>query len=161
MSTETLAIIGPLTGAVGALAAVVSLLWQVSVHRRSGPVIQVKSSYSIPVYGPDTAPEFHGPDFVAVEVRNRGGKSVTVTNYGVSLGGRKPSDNMFVLDRPVWATTLPAPVEPGGVPTQVLVPVPELRKAHSTRGIPFNKMVPWVELGDGRRVYSTNPVPLK
>lgn len=87
---------------------------------------------------------------------------MTVTDYGVSLGGRRPSDNMFVLDRPAWGTILPAPVEPGCVPTQVLVPVPELRiLAHSMGGIPFSKMVPWLELGDERRVSSTNSVSLK
>lgn len=161
MDTETLAIIGAIIGAVGALAAVASLMWQMSVHRNSGRVVHVKSSYIIPVYGSNSATEFHGHDYVAVEVSNRGGKPVTVTNYGVGLGGKKPADNMFVLDRPIWATQLPAAVEPGGVPTQVLVPVNELRQAHSSRGIPFQKMVPWVDLGDGRRVYSTNAVPLR
>lgn len=134
---------------------------QISLTGTTGHTPGVRISLTYDTHEGPGSTEFHGPDFVAVEVRNRGGKSVTVTNYGVSLGGRKPSENMFVLDRPVWATRLPAPVEPGGVPTQVLVPVPELRKAHSTRGVPFSKMVPWVELGDGRRVYSTNPVPLK
>lgn len=161
MSTETLAIIGALTGVVGALTGVVSLAWQIIVHRRSGRLVSVESSYTIPVYGPPHAPEFHDDDQVALTVSDRGGAPVTVTNYGVAMGGKGSKDNLFVMDRPGWATELPTSVEPGGEPAQVLVPVAELRKAHQEHGIPFRKMRPWVDLGDGRRVYSKMAVPLK
>jgi hypothetical protein len=158
---ETLAIIGALTGVVGALTGVISLAWQIIVHRRSGRLVSVESSYIVPVYGPPHAPEFHDDDQIAIIISNRGGAPVTVTNYGVAMGGKGSKNNLFVMDRLVWAIKLPTSVEPGGEPAQLLVPVAELRKARQEHGIPFRKMRPWVDLGDGRRVYSKKAVPLK
>lgn len=117
--------------------------------------------YVIPVCGPSNAPEFHDDDQVAITVSNRGGAPLTVTNYGVAMGGKRSKNNLFVMDRPIWATKLPATVEPGGEPAQVLVPAAELRRAHQVHGIPFRNMRPWVDLGDGRRVYSKKAVPLR
>ncbi len=76
----------------------------------------------IPVYGPPHAPEFHDDDQVAIAVSNRGGAPVTVTNYGVAMDGTRSKNNLYVMDRPAWGTTLPASVEPGGEPAQLLVP---------------------------------------
>ncbi|MEU5565480.1 hypothetical protein [Micromonospora musae] len=161
MSTESLAIIGALTGVVGALTGVLSLAWQILVHRRSGRLVSVTSAYIMPVYGPPHAPEFNDDDQVAIIVSNRGGAPVTVTNYGVAMGGKGSKKNLFVTNRPAWATRLPAAVAPGGEPAQLLVPVADLRRAHQDYGIPFRKMRPWVDLGDGRRVYSQKAVPLR
>ena len=86
---------------------------------------------------------------------------VTVTNYGVAMSGKRTKNNLFVTERPIWATKLPVSVEPGGTPAQMLVPVAEVRRAHEEHGIPFRKMRPWVDLGDGRRAYSKNAVPMK
>ena len=161
MSTGTLAVIGVITGVVGAMTGVVSLAWQIVTHRRSGRLVAVESSYIIPVYGPHHAPAFHDDHQVAITVSNRGGAPVTVTNYGVAMGGKRSKNNLFVMEHPIWATRLPMSVEPGGEPVQVLVPVVELRRTHEEHGIPFRKMRPWVDLGDGRRAYSKNAVPLK
>lgn len=49
---EALAIIGAITGVIGALTGVVSLGRQVVTHRRSGRLVNVNCSYSIPVDGP-------------------------------------------------------------------------------------------------------------
>ncbi|RJT97037.1 hypothetical protein D6T65_15115 [Arthrobacter frigidicola] len=120
--------------------------------------MKVDSSYIIPVY---EDPQFDGDDFIQIELKNQGDKSVTVTNYAVEMGERGFGSNMWVTRPPVWATRLPATAEPGGVPVKLLVPVPELRELRRASGIPFDKMHPWVELGDGRKVYSTNTVPMK
>ena len=159
--TELLAITGGASGVVGAAAGVGALSWQVHTHRQSGRRVTVKASYLIPVYGPPHVPEFHDDDQIAIDVINRGGAAVTILNYGVAIGPRGSQDSLFVLDRVPWATQLPAQVQPGGLPAQLLVPVDELRRAHSARGVPFKRMRPWVELGDGRRVFSENAVPLK
>lgn len=161
MNTGTFVSIGAVAGIVSVFTGVASLVWQIIVHRRSGRLVLVESSYMIPVYGPPHAPEFHDDDQVAIVVTNRGGAPVTVTNYGVAMGGKRPKNNLYVMNRPVWGTTLPASLEPGGEPAQLLVPVAELRRAHRDHGIPFRKMRPWVDLGDGRRVYSTKAVPLE
>jgi hypothetical protein len=161
MSTETLAILGALTGIVGALTGVASLIWQIVTHRRSGRLVSVVSSYVIPVYGPPHSPEFLDDDQVAVTVSNRGGAPVTVLNYGVSMGRPGKGTNMFVVNRDALTTPLPAVVEPGGEPVQVTIPVKQLRQAGQERGVPFRKMRPWVDLGDGRRIYSKRTVPLK
>lgn len=97
---------------------------------------------------------------VGIEVINRGGAPVTVTNYGVSISGRRNKRNLFVTSPPAWATPLPAVVEPGGEPPRLLVPTAELRRLHEQEGIAYRRMRPWVELGDGRRVYSRQ-VPLR
>lgn len=143
------------------MTGIVSLVWQIVTHRRSGRLVTVKSSYMIPVYGPHHAPEFHDDDQVTITVSNQGGALVTVTNYGVAMGGKRSQSNLFVMELPIWATKLPVSVEPGGKLAQVVVPVVELRRAHKEHGIPFRKMRPWVDLGDGRRAYSKNAVPLK
>jgi diadenosine tetraphosphatase ApaH/serine/threonine PP2A family protein phosphatase len=162
-TTQWLAVIGATSGLVGALTGVTSLAWQIVTHRRSGRWVEVASSFLIPVYGPTHAPEFHDDNQVAVTVTNRGGAPVTVTNCGVMMRkawSRDKGDNMFVLERPRWATQLPAVAEPGGKPVQVLVPVDDLRRIRQERDIPFRRMRAWVDLGDGRRVYSSNTVPL-
>jgi hypothetical protein len=115
----------------------------------------------IPVYGVPGVPEFRDDDQVAITVSNRGGAPVTVLNYGVAMGRPSKGTNMFVVERHALTRPLPAVVEPGGEPVQLTVPVDQLRQAHQERRIPFRKMRPWVDLGDGRRVYSKMPVPLK
>lgn len=158
---ETLAIIGAITGVVGALTGVASLGWQVVTQRRSGRLVDVTCSYHVPVYGPPGFQEPGDDHQVAVKVTNAGGAPVTVTNFGVSMDGMKGEDNLFVMAPVPWSTRLPFSVEPGGKPAELLVPVDELRHVHQQRGIPFTRMRPWVDLGDGRRVYSDRTVPLK
>lgn len=161
MSTQTLAFIGALTGVLGAVTGVLSLAWQIIALRRSGRLVSVTTSYMIPVYGPPHAPEFRDDDQVAITVSNRGGAPVTVLNYGVAMGRRSNGTNMFVVDRHPSSAKLPAVAEPGGEPVTLTVPADQLRQAHRERGIPFRSMRPWVSLGDGRKVYSRRPVPMK
>jgi hypothetical protein len=130
-------------------------------HRRSGRLVNVTSSYAIPVYGYPHATHFRDDDQVSITVTNAGGAPVTVTNYGVSMDGKKRKDNLFVTEPPSWASSLPFSIEPGGKPAELLVPVDQLRQIHDQRGIPFERMRLWVDLGDGRRVYSKKAVPLK
>jgi hypothetical protein len=161
VSVEALAVIGAATGIVGALTGVASLGWQVVTHRRSGRLVDVTCSYSIPVYGPPGAQELGDNHQVAIKVTNAGGAPVTVTNYGVSMDGGKGDENLFVTTPVPWSRRVPCAVEPGGEPAELLVPVDELRHMHQQKGIPFSRMRPWVDLGDGRRVYSNRTVPLK
>lgn len=161
MSAELFPIVGVLTGTVGALTGAASLIWQVSIHRRSGRLVSVVVSNVIPVYGPRHAPEFRDDDQVALTVINRGGAPVSVLNFGVRIGRASQARNLFVVDPHPMSTPLPAVVEPGGQPVQVTVPVNELRRAERDLGVPFRQMRPWVELGDGRRILSRKPVPLK
>jgi hypothetical protein len=161
VSVETLAIIGVITGVVGALTGVASLAWQVVNQRRSGRLVDVTCSYHVPVYGPPGAPQFRNDDQVSIKVASVGGAPVTVTNYGVSMNGRKSGENLFVTAPVSWSTRLPFSVEPGGEPAELLVPVDALRQEHEQRRIPFHLMRPWVDLGDGRRVYSKQAVPLR
>ena len=161
MTTELIAIVGLVTGALGTMTGIASLIWQISAHRGTGRVVSVKTSYMMPVYGPPHAPEFRDDDQVAIEVTNKGGAPVTVTNYGVRFGGRGSGTNLFVSDRHPASSALPAIVNPGGEPVQVMVPVADLRRISAGRQIPFSRMRPWVDLGDGRRVYANKSVPLK
>jgi hypothetical protein len=161
VSVEALAIIGAITGVIGALTGVVSLGRQVVTHRRSGRLVNVNCSYSIPVDGPPGVQQLGDDHQVAVKVTKAGGAPVTVTNYGVSMDGTEGQDNLFVTAPVPWSTRLPCSVEPGGKPAELLVPVDELRHVNQQRGIPFSRMRPWVDLGNGRRVYSKRTVPLK
>ena len=160
MSVETLAIIGAVTGVVGALTGVASLGWQVVTQRRSGRLVDVTCAYHVPVYGPPGAQQLGDDHQVAVKVTNAGGSPVTVTNYGVSMDGKTSGENLFVTAPVPWSARLPCLVEPGGKPAELLVPVDELRRVHQEKGIPFDRMRPWVDLGDGRRVFSKRTVPL-
>lgn len=163
MSTETLAIVGAATGVIGVVIGGASLWWQVVTHRASGRLVMVRSSYLIPIHGdPNRAPEFRNDDQIAVTVINRGGAPVTVLNYGVSMDGKTyRKRNFFPVDKPSWSATLPAVVEAGGKPAQLLVPVADLRRINADSGISFRGMWPWVELGDGRKVFANKAVPLK
>lgn len=162
MSTEVLAWIGAGTGIVGALTGVLSLAWQIVAHRASGRLVNVETSYVMPIYGPPHAPEFRDDDQVAIAVINRGGAPVTVLNYGVSMSGKTHrQQNLFVTDRHPMTSQLPAVVHPGGEPVTVHVPVKNLRRIHEEKGISFRRMWPWVELGDGRKVFANKSVPLK
>ena len=87
MSTQTLALIGALTGVVGALTGALSLAWQIIAHRRSGRLVSVTTSHMIPVYGPPHAPEFRDDDQVAVTVSNRGGAPVRARDELTSFSG--------------------------------------------------------------------------
>ena len=107
MSTQTLALIGALTGVVGALTGALALARQQIAHRRSGRLVSVTTSYMIPVYGLPHAPEFRDDDQVAITVSNRGGAPVTVLNYGVAMGRRTNGTNMFVVDRHPSTAQLP------------------------------------------------------
>jgi hypothetical protein len=161
MSVEALAVIGAATGIVGALTGVVSLGWQIISHRGSGRLVNVNCANVFPAHiGPSGQP-FIGDHQVAITVTNAGGAPVSVTNYGVSMNGKKSGENLFVTAPASWSTRLPYSVEPGGKPAELLIPVDSLRQEHQQRGIPFDRMRPWVDLGDGRRVYSKRTVPLK
>lgn len=149
-------------GAIGTATGVAALWWQIAVQRKSGRLVTVTATYSMPVYGPPDAPEFHDYDQVTITVTNRGGAPVSVLNFGVSLDGKKKTKRNLFVTRPVpWSSRLPAQVAPGGEPALLNVPVAELRKVHAERGIPFKQMRPWVDLGDGRRVFADRSVPLK
>ncbi|GAA1748536.1 hypothetical protein [Aeromicrobium alkaliterrae] len=162
MSAEWLAWIGAGTGLLGAVTGVVSLAWQIVAHRSSGRLVKVEASYVIPVYGPPHAPEFRDDDQVSVSVINRGGAPVSVLNFGVSISGRTHRQrNLFVPNRHAMSSPLPAVVDPGGEPVTVHIPVADLRRVRSEEGVPFTRMWPWVELGDGRKLFADKSVPLK
>lgn len=159
-TTELLAIIGVITGIVGALTGIASLAWQIIAHRKAGRLVSVKATYLLPVYGQNRN-ECHGDDLIGIQVFNRGGSAVAVINYGVRLGSRRQERNAFEVNKHVLSTPLPAMVEPGGPPALFTMSVDGLRQLHDDEGIPFGQMRPWVDLGDGRRVFATNSVPLK
>lgn len=159
-TTELLAIIGAITGIVGAMTGIVSLVWQIITHRKAGRLVSVKATYMLPVYGQNRN-EFRGDDQIGIQVFNRGGLAVAVTNYGLRLGSRPDERNAFEVNKHVLSTPLPAMVEPGGPPALFTMSVDGLRQLHSDEGIPYSQMRPWVDLGDGRRIFATNSVPLK
>jgi hypothetical protein len=160
---EALAIIGAITGIVGALTGLASLRWQVVTLRRSGRLVEVTCSYNTSVYGVAGAPQRGRDDQVTIKVTNAGGAPVTVTNYGVRMGGkdgRNCRNCLTDIDPAPWSTKLPYYLEPGGEPAQLSIPVDALRKEHRKGGVPFYQMWPWVDLGDGLRVDSKQAVPL-
>lgn len=156
-----LGLIGAVSGLLGAVTGTVSLGWQIRVQRRGGRHVVVTCSYMVPVYGPADSPEFRDDDQVSIAAINRGTAPVTVINYGVAIGPRGTDRNLFVKERLGWATRLPFVLEPGGEPANLLVPVADLRRIQSEQSVPFDRMRPWVELGDGRRVFARTCVPLK
>ncbi|WP_152650082.1 hypothetical protein [Demequina globuliformis] len=149
-----------MTGVVAALVAAATLVWQIRAHRLGGRRVKVRSVYSIPIYGVEGDNPLRGDDQVAITVTNVGGMPVVVTGFGVRMGRSRHAHNMAVNIPHEISDRLPATAEPGGVPVQVAVPVVELRRAHDQGGVRYRDMRPWVRLGDGRKVFSRNPVPL-
>lgn len=153
--------IGAAAGVVGAAIALLGIA-QARVHfRGSKPKVSVACSYAIPVYGPPGSPEFKNDDQVEISVRNAGGAPVTIVNYGVEIRRPKPTQNLLMLEPPKWATPLPHSLPPHGAPARLLVPVDHLRRVHREHGIAYGDMHPWVELGNGARVFAKASVPLK
>ena len=159
MTVEALAIIGAIAGLIGALTGVASLAWQAVTLRRSGRLVNVTCSHNTSVYGVPNAPH-RDDDQVTIKVTNTGGAPVTVTNYGVSIDGKNGRNCLIVTKPAPWSTTLPFSLEPGGQPARLSIPVDDLRDKHQQEGLPFSQMWPWVDLGDERRVYSKQAVPL-
>jgi hypothetical protein len=149
VSVETLAIIGAATGVIGALTGVASLAWQVVTHRSSGRLVDLTCSYNVPVYGPPGAQQLGDDHQVAVKVTNAGGAPVTVTNYGVSMAGGK-ARTTFSLRHP-FPGPQSCPAQSSRVESSAELPIPvyDLRHVSKARGIPFSRMRPWVDLGDG------------
>lgn len=58
VNTETLALIGALTGVVGALTGVASLVWQIITQRQSGRLVKVKAATCCPSDRPPGRPSF-------------------------------------------------------------------------------------------------------
>jgi hypothetical protein len=65
------------------------------------------------------------------------------------------------MEPPVWGARSGTTLEPGGKPLEFLVPVADLRRLQREQRVPFRRMRGWVDLGDERRVFSKNRVPLK
>ncbi|GAB2731733.1 hypothetical protein [Streptomyces bullii] len=69
---------------IGALlVSVIALVWQFISWLRTGPVIQVRTHYAIPVIGGEMSTE----EFLAVSATNRGRSPATITSWGLLLPG--------------------------------------------------------------------------
>lgn len=124
---------------------------------RSGYEVAVRTTNGMPIYDlPDGRHEI-GDHHVIVEAVNLGDRPIAVTGWGVKL----PGDRRVVVTRPVnWSTRLPHVLRPGEPPAQLVVLAEELRRLEREEGIPYEEMMPYVSLADGKEILANRHVPL-
>ena len=132
-----------------------SLGWQAWSWWRDGPVIRLSSVYAMPVFGPPGAQEF-GDDYIQVTVANNGRAPATLKNWGIDLGNKR---NAFPGSPLSWTTPLGSRIEPHSS-AQLAILVDEARRISREERVPYDKMRPWVELGNGKQVRSRKGLPL-
>jgi len=135
---------------IGALTGIAALLWQVVNWRRLSHNVRVVSANSWPIYGDEL-----GDAMVAVTARNSGTSAVTITSWGIDVGGENA-----VMFRPInFSTPLPHRLEPGAEAT-FHMPSDNLYERQAASKVPFAKMRPWVRLATGKTVFSRKGLPL-
>lgn len=133
---------------IGALSGVGALVWQMLTWRRSGHNVKVLRTQSWFTLSDGSLSDA----MVCVTARNVGTSAVTLTGWGIQLGGRT-ADNMTVL-RPLPRTTeLPHRLEPG-TEAGFWVAARHLVEASAERRVPLDQMRCWIGLATGRKVYA-------
>ena len=119
--------------------------------------IRVAVSNQLPVFDVGLRSERVGDHLVGITVKNLSDRRHLIVNWAI---GMTKKANLFVVEPVHWDPKLPCWIEPGQSLT-FHAPADELRSAHVEKEIPFKKMKPWVEFGDGTRIHSKSSVPLK
>lgn len=131
--------------------SILSLGWQAWSWSRSGPVVRVEVSNGV------TDAETGEPEhYVIVEAVNRGRAATTITGWGFAVPG---GANIHKTTRLRISDELPFRLEPHSK-ARFAIEGDGLREQHATRGIPYTKMIPWVDLASGKRVKCKKSVPL-
>jgi hypothetical protein len=134
----------------GVVLGVLSLGWQAWTWARSGPVVKVEASSSFPIYDGHM-----GEHHVSVKAINRGRAPATITGWGI---GFPDGGGLFVPTQLSWSTRLPHRLEPHSS-AEFHVEAEEVRRTAHQKGVPYDKLKPWVRLADGTTVESKG-VPL-
>lgn len=134
-------VVARVLGVIGVLLALASLTWQVISWRLSGPRVKVRAR--VGVVGAQRE-----RNFAAVEALNSGRAAVTVTQWGFLT----PDDTELVWSRSaIGSTPLPYRLEPHADGTW-FAPWDELVNLAEKNGTELAKVVPFVNLGNGKQV---------
>lgn len=132
-----------LMSGIAIVLSVVSLTWQVATWRRSGPVVKVLVSQSLPIYGND-AGDWH----TGVTAQNTGRSPITVTSWGL----RFPDGKTGTMTRNLpWSASLPHRLEPGA-DASWFIPTDDVRGMCAERGFRYHDLTAVVTLADGRTI---------
>lgn len=126
---------------VALIVGAASLMWQVISWKRSGPVVGVTATQSLPIFD-------HGPLdwYVAVTAQNSGRAPVTVTGWGL----RFPDGQTFVMVRNLpWSAPLPHRLD-AGAEGSWMIPTDEVKKECAARGVRHQDLTGFVRLANGR-----------
>lgn len=132
--------------------SVVSLGWQAWSWKNNGPVVEVKVSNAIT----DALTPGDAQHYVEVEAINTGRAATSVTGWGIGMPG---GANVYVTMPLRISESLPCRLESHSK-AAFFIEGDELRRVHHERGIAFEDMKPWVDLGSGKRIRCKKPVPL-
>jgi hypothetical protein len=122
--------------------SIVSLSWQIWSWTRSGPVLQVSVTHSLPTYGPGGVGDWH----TTVTAVNIGRSPVTVTSWGFET----PDGGSIILTRPVnWSDPLPFRIE-SHASGSWHIPQDEIRSACQENGVRHQDIRAWVSSASGR-----------
>jgi hypothetical protein len=132
--------------------SIASLGWQAWTWKNSGPVVEVKVSNAIT----DALTPGDAQHYVEVEAINTGRAATSVTGWGIGMPGG--ANVVVTMPLPISEKT-PCRLESHSR-AAFFIEGDELRRVHAERGIPFEDMWPWVELGSGKKIRCKKPVPL-
>lgn len=144
---DLLAIIGAVTG-IGAL------VWQIFTWRRLGHRVKVTSSNALMIHSDGVS---RNDDQVCVTAFNKGTSAVTITTWGIGVGGNQSAHASRLHD---LTDRLPFRLEPGAE-GNFYFPTAELRAYNARTKFPYSDMRPWVRLATRQTIESRRGVPLK
>ena len=130
---------------IAILLSLASLAWQVVSWRRSGAVVSVTATQTLPLYGNRNQP---GDWHVDVTARNSGRSPITVNSWGL----RMPNGQTMVMPGNLsWSASLPHRPEPGANASWFIA-TEDVKRTCAEHGVRYQDLVAYVKLADGRTI---------
>ena len=142
--TVAVALIGAITGSIGAITGIAALVWQAFTWRRSTHNVKVTTTWAYMVHGD----EMESLPYVSVNASNRGSGAVSIVMWGLRFpdGG-----NAIQLEDLPMNGRLPHRLE-GGASATFLMPVAGVFGNAKERNTDPRRLRGWVQLATGQRV---------
>jgi len=138
------ALIGAITGSIGAITGIAALVWQAFTWRRSTHIVKVVTTWAYMVYGD----EMESLPYISINASNRGSGAVSIVMWWLRFpdGG-----NVIQMKDLPMNGRLPYRLE-GGASVLFAMPVADVFARAKERDTSPRRMRGWVQLATGQRV---------
>lgn len=130
---------------IALVLSVVALAWQAWTWLRSGPVIKVTVSQTLPLY-PNHAGDWH----TSVAAVNSGRAATTITSFGFETADGR---TLYTSSPAAWSDRLPHRLEPHSSASRH-APTDELTQTCADNSTQYQQLRAWVAGGSGKKVYA-------